>query len=191
MAKRSIQEINAGSMADIAFLLLIFFLMVTTMDTEKGLLRRLPPIPDENQEQEDQKVNRRNMLVVRLNDQDRLLAGGEQILVGQLKEKAKEFILNPANLDNLPEKEEIFLEGIGPYLKSRGTISLQNARGSSYTSYIEVQNELMKAYNEIRNDFSMQHYGKRFDALTQDQKDIVTTAIPMTISESEPKETGR
>ena len=101
---RPTQEINAGSMADIAFLLLIFFLMVTTMDTETGLQRRLPPMPDENQQQEDVKINKRNILVVRLNDNDRLFAGGDMMDVSQLKDKAKEFLLNPANSENLPER---------------------------------------------------------------------------------------
>jgi len=152
---RPVKEINAGSMADIAFLLLIFFLMVTTMDIESGLQRRLPPMPDENQKQDDIQVNRRNILVVRLNDSDGLLAGGEMMNVTMLKDKAKEFLLNPANDVSLPEKEEKIIEGFGPFQVSKGVISLQNTRGTSYKAYIEVQNELVKAVNEIRDDFAM------------------------------------
>lgn len=119
---RPVKEINAGSMADIAFLLLIFFLMVTTMDIESGLQRRLPPMPDENQKQDDIQVNRRNILVVRLNDSDGLLAGGEMMNVTMLKDKAKEFLLNPANDVSLPEKEEKIIEGFGPFQVSKGVM---------------------------------------------------------------------
>jgi biopolymer transport protein ExbD len=188
---RPVQEINAGSMADIAFLLLIFFLMVTTMDIESGLQRRLPPMPDENQKQEDIQVNRRNILVVRLNDSDGLLAGGEMMDVSMLKDKAKEFLLNPADDVTLPEKEEKMIEGFGPFRVSKGVISLQNTRGTSYKAYIEVQNELVKAVNEIRDDFAMANFGKKYIALDEERQRIVRDAIPQNISEAEPKDTGR
>lgn len=188
---RPVQEINAGSMADIAFLLLIFFLMVTTMDIESGLQRRLPPMPDENQKQDDIQVNRRNILVVRLNDSDGLLAGGEMMDVSMLKDKAKEFLLNPADDVTLPEKEEKMIEGFGPFRVSKGVISLQNTRGTSYKAYIEVQNELVKAVNEIRDDFAMANFGKKYIALDEERQRIVRDAIPQNISEAEPKDTGR
>lgn len=188
---RPVQEINAGSMADIAFLLLIFFLMVTTMDIESGLQRRLPPMPDENQKQEDIQVNRRNILVVRLNDSDGLLLGGEMMDVSMLKDKAKEFLLNPADDVTLPEKEEKMIEGFGPFRVSKGVISLQNTRGTSYKAYIEVQNELVKAVNEIRDDFAMANFGKKYIALDEERQRIVRDAIPQNISEAEPKDTGR
>ena len=187
---RPVKEINAGSMADIAFLLLIFFLMVTTMDIESGLQRRLPPMPDENQKQDDIQVNRRNILVVRLNDSDGLLAGGEMMNVTMLKDKAKEFLLNPANDVSLPEKEEKIIEGFGPFQVSKGVISLQNTRGTSYKAYIEVQNELVKAVNEIRDDFAMVNFGKKYIALDDERQRIVRDAIPQNISEAEPKDTG-
>lgn len=188
---RPVQEINAGSMADIAFLLLIFFLMVTTMDIESGLQRRLPPMPDENQKQDDIQVNRRNILVVRLSDSDGLLAGGEMMDVSMLKDKAKEFLLNPADDVTLPEKEEKMIEGFGPFRVSKGVISLQNTRGTSYKAYIEVQNELVKAVNEIRDDFAMANFGKKYIALDEERQRIVRDAIPQNISEAEPKDTGR
>ena len=90
-------EINSSSTADIAFLLLCYFLMTTTMNQDMGLQRRLPPIPDPNQKVEDQKVNRRNIIIVKINSADRLLAGTEPMHVSQLKDKIKEFLSNPAN----------------------------------------------------------------------------------------------
>ena len=187
---RPVKEINAGSMADIAFLLLIFFLMVTTMDVEAGLQRRLPPMPDENQKQDDVQINRRNILVVRLNDYDRLYAGGDMMDVSQLKDKAKEFLTNPADDVSLPEKEDKVIEGFGNFAVSKGVISLQNTRSTSYKAYIEVQNELVKAINEIRDDFAMLNFGRKYIALDEDKQRIVREAVPQNISEAEPKDTG-
>ena len=187
---RPVKEINAGSMADIAFLLLIFFLMVTTMDVEAGLQRLLPPMPDENQKQDDVQINRRNILVVRLNDYDRLYAGGDMMDVSQLKDKAKEFLTNPADDVSLPEKEDKVIEGFGNFAVSKGVISLQNTRSTSYKAYIEVQNELVKAINEIRDDFAMLNFGRKYIALDEDKQRIVREAVPQNISEAEPKDTG-
>lgn len=190
-SKKKVPAMNTSSTADIAFLLLCYFLMTTTMGSQTGLSRRLPPMPDPNQKVEDQKVNRRNILVVKINSADRILAGSEPIDVRLLKDKVKEFILNPNNDPNLPEKEMTDIEGYGQYAVSKGVISLQNDRGTSYQAYIAVQNELVKAVNEIRNDFSKVNYGKVFDALDEDQQAIVKKAIPQNISEAEPKDVGK
>lgn len=181
-------EINAGSMADIAFLLLIFFLVTTSMDVDKGIQRLLPPMPDENQKVEAEQINKRNIMVVLINRSDRLFAGGQQMETYMLKDKVKEFITNPANLPNLPEKREKEIEGFGPYNVSRAVVSLQNDRGTSYEAYIQVQNELMKAFNEVRDEFAMQHWGKEYAALDETQRKIAREAIPQNISEQEPRE---
>ncbi len=98
-------EINAGSMADIAFLLLIFFLVTTTMDTDAGILRLLPPIVEEELEMD--KVKERNVYVVLINDADQLLVEGEPMDIGELRAGAKEFMTNPANLETMPEKTRV------------------------------------------------------------------------------------
>ena len=184
-------ELNTSSTADMAFLLLCFFLMTTTMDQDLGLQRRLPPIPDKNQKVEDQKVNRRNIIVVKINSADRLLAGTEPMHVSQLKDKIKEFLTNPANDANLPEKEEIDIEGYGPCMVSKGVISLQNDRGTSYQAYMAVQNELVKAVNELRDEWSMANYGMVYSKLDEDKQGIVRKAIPQNISEAEPKDVSK
>ncbi|MBP5211005.1 MAG: biopolymer transporter ExbD [Bacteroidales bacterium] len=191
MASKKTPEINGGSMADISFIVLVFFLMVSTMDQEKGLSRRLPPMPAEDQKVEDQKVNRRNIIIVRININDRIFAGNEPIDVSQLKDKIKEFLTNPMEDPNLPEKEVKEIEGFGPYPVSKGVISLQNDRGTTYSKYIEVQNELVKAINEIRDDFSMANYGKKYDKLDEDKQAIVRECIPQQISEAEPKDINK
>ena len=184
-------EINSSSTADIAFLLLCYFLMTTTMDQDMGLQRRLPLMPDKNQKVEDQKVNRRNIIVVKINSADRLLAGTEPMHVSQLKDKIKEFLTNPANDPNLPEKEEIEIEGYGPCMVSKGVISLQNDRGTSYQAYIAVQNELVKAVNELRDDWAMANYGMLYSKLDEDKQGIVRKAVPQNISEAEPKDVAK
>ena len=184
-------EINSSSTADMAFLLLCFFMMTTTMDQDKGLQRRLPPMPDPNQKAQDQKVNRRNIIVVKINSADRLLAGTEPMDVSQLKDKIKEFLSNPANDPNLPEKEEKDIEGFGKCMVSKGVISLQNDRGTSYQAYIAVQNELVKAVNELRDEFAMANFSKLYIKCNEDEQKIVREAVPQNISEAEPKDVSK
>lgn len=183
--------INSSSTADIAFLLLCYFLMTTTMGSQTGLARRLPPMPDKDQKLEDQKVNRRNIIIVRINSNDRIFAGSEPIDVSQLKDKIKEFLTNPSDDPNLPEKEAKEIEGFGTVQVSKGVISLQNDRGTSYQAYIAVQNELVKAVNELRDDYSKRTFGKKFSLLDEEKQDIVKKAVPQNISEAEPKDIGK
>ena len=190
MAK-STPSLNTTSSADIAFLLLIFFLVSTTMDVDKGIQRRLPPMPDENQKQQDIKVNRRNIVVVRINAQDRILAGGVPMDITQVKDQIKEFIVNPANSESLPEKEMKDIEGFGQYAVSKGVVSLQNDRGTSYSAYLRVQNEIVKAFNEIRDDFAMINYGSKYADLDEEKQRIVRDAVPQSISEAEPKDVSK
>lgn len=188
MARRQTPEVNAGSTADIAFLLLIFFLVSTTMDQEKGLQRRLPPMPDPNQEEIDAKVNRRNIVVVKINSNDNVFAGSEPMDISMLKDKIKEFVTNPTNNENLPEKEVKDIAGFGQYPISKGIVSLQNDRGTSYDAYLRVQNEIVKAFNEIRDEFAINNYGKKYSELEEAQQKIVREAIPQKISEAEPRD---
>ena len=183
--------INSSSTADIAFLLLCYFLMTTTMGSQTGLSRRLPPMPPEEQQQENQKVNRRNIITVKINSQDRIFAGGEPIDISMLKDKIREFLTNPRNDENLPERVMTDIEGFGQYPVSKGVISLQNDRGTSYRQYIAVQNELVKAVNEIRDEFSLNNYGKKFIQLDEEKQEIVKKAIPQQISEAEPKDVAK
>ena len=190
MAK-PLPALNTTSTGDIAFLLLIFFLVATTMETDKGIQRRLPPMPDENQKQQDVKVNRRNIVVVRINAQDRILAGGVPMDVTQVKDQIKEFITNPTNSESLPEKEMKEIEGFGQCAVSKGVVSLQNDRGTSYSAYLRVQNEIVKAFNEIRDEFAMLNYGSKYADLDEEKQKIVRDAVPQSISEAEPKDVSK
>ena len=190
MAKKT-PALNTSSTADIAFLLLCYFLMTTTMGSQTGLQRRLPPMPDKNQQVQDQKVNRRNIIVVKINSADRLLAGSEPIEVSQLKDRIKEFLTNPTDDPNLPVMESTEIAGLGTRKVSKGVISLQNDRGTSYQAYIAVQNELVKAVNELRDEAAMREFGKKFLALDEDGQKIIKDLVPQQISEAEPKDVGK
>ncbi|TVR83878.1 MAG: biopolymer transporter ExbD [Saprospirales bacterium] len=173
---RMSNEINAGAMADIAFLLLIFFLVTTTIMEDKGILVRLPPWSDEEPEIVD--LNQRNVFSILVNAQNQLLVRGEPARVGDLKERAMEFIMNPNDDPTLSESPQ------------RAVISLKNDRGTSYRTYIEVYNEIMAAYNSLRDDASRARFGTAYDNLELEQRRVIREEIPMIISEAEPTDFG-
>ena len=182
---RKTPEINASSMADVAFLLLIFFLVATTMDIDSGLNRVLPPWSEKQSEAPD--IKERNLMLVHVNKYDQIAVQGELVQVVQLKDRAKEWVLNRENDKHHPEKKDENIELIGKYAVSQGVISLQNDRGTSYEMYIKVQNELTRAFNEIRDELSKAHFGRNFADLEKEQQDAVAKAVPMKISEAEPQ----
>lgn len=189
--KRKCPEVNSSSTADIAFLLLIFFLITTSMDTDRGLARRLPEPPQDEQKKEDIKLKERNVLPIFLNFQDALMVGNDYLNVEQLRERAKEFIANPNNDETLPEKVTEEVEFFGSVqITKKHVISLRCDRGSSYKAYIAVQNELVAAYNELRNELAQEKWGKNYADLDEDQQKAVRKIYPQVISEAEPKKYG-
>jgi biopolymer transport protein ExbD len=189
--KREVPELNSSSTADIAFLLLVFFLMTTSMAVNKGLARRLPPPVPAEQKTEDLKVKERNVFVVLINSEDQLLVRGEYTELADLKEKAKEFIKNAGDDPNMPEKEPVEVEYFGTVLVTKNhVISLQNDRGTSYSAYINVQNELVAAYNELRNELAKAKFAKGYDELDAEQQKAIQKIYPQKISEAEPKNYG-
>ena len=165
-------------MADIAFLLLIFFLVTTTMDVDSGIARKLPPMPDEEMQEDDSQINAKNIYVVLINTNNQLLVEGELMDISQLREGAKRFINNNGIDPNLSENPE------------KAIISLQNDRGTEYKTYIQVQNELAAAYNELRNDAALNKFGKRYIDLNKTDKKEIRKMYPQKISEAEPKNIG-
>mgnify|MGYP004702107201 CR=1 FL=1 len=183
-------EINAGSMADIAFLLLIFFLVTTTMDVDTGIMRMLPP-PIDPAAPEPPPIKERNVFVVLIDFQDRLLVEGQLGNLAGLRQQTKEWFINANNDANKPEFRLETIDELGEIEVSRGVISLQNDRGTSYEMYIAVQNELTAAINELRDEFSRQRFGVAFTDLTDEALiEAVREAIPMAISEAEPRDVG-
>ena len=200
--KRKVPGLNGSSLADISFILLIFFLITTSMDTDTGLVRRLPQPPDPNQQEEDVKVKGRNVLVVQVNMNNEILYyyGDEakrvtvsDVQPADLRKVAKEFIANPENKANRPEfhpaDPPLPLLGAYPITKNH-IISVQTDRSTKYDVYFQIQNELMAAYNELRDEFAREKFGKYFRDLTEDERLAVTGVYPMKISEAEPKKYG-
>ncbi len=200
--KRKVPGLNGSSLADISFILLIFFLITTSMDTDTGLVRRLPQPPDPNQQEEDVKVKGRNVLVVQVNMNNEILYyyGDEakrvtvsDVQPADLRKVAKEFIANPENKANMPEfhpaDPPLPLLGAYPITKNH-IISVQTDRSTKYDVYFQIQNELMAAYNELRDEFAREKFGKYFRDLTEDERLAVTGVYPMKISEAEPKKYG-
>ncbi len=183
-------ELNASSMADIAFLLLIFFLVTTTMDVDSGISRKLPP-PVPKDHVDDTKVKERNILKVLVNKNDMLAVEGKPSDIRTLREDVKMFIKNPQRKKDMPEfrQEEIPLLG-GTFDVSKGIVSLKNDRGTSYEMYIQVQNELTAAFNELKNELSNQYFGVDYKKLSKEQQKAINTAIPVSISEAEPENVG-
>ena len=181
MAKRSRDrldnEVNAGSMADIAFLLLIFFLVTTTLDIDKGITVKLPPWSED--EPDITKLNKRNVYSVLVNAQNQLLVRGELMNVGELREKTKEFIANPQKREDLAERP------------TKAIISLKNDRGTKYEMYLEVYNELKAAYNELWTEESERMYGVPYtDEMPLEYRKAIRAKIPFVISEAEPTNFG-
>lgn len=190
MAKKASPEINAGSMADIAFLLLIFFLVTTTMDVDTGITRKLPPPVVNNVD--DVQVKDRNVLKILINSHDRLLIDGKPGDIRTLKNKAIDFMTVHPNNDSYPEIDVKHIDELGiDHQTSKGIISLKNDRGTSYEMYIMVQNELAAAFSEMKDELSMNLFGLKYDQLIDETKiKGINKAVPIRISEAEPEDIG-
>lgn len=167
--QRTEVSINASSMADIAFLLLVFFLVTTTIDIEKGIKVKLPPIQDEP----FPPIPARNILSIKINFNDEIMVRGELMSVINLKDKTKEFIMNPL------KKKEL---AIAP---NQAVVSIQNDRSTSYNTYLTVYNELKAAYRELWEKEAQEQYGQHYDELSRNKQKHIKNKIPLVISEGE------
>jgi biopolymer transport protein ExbD len=169
--RRMAGSINAGSMADIAFLLLIFFLVTTTILSDEGLLVKLPPF---EKDPPKQKIIERNVFSVKLNANDELLVRSEPANLTFLRQRAKEFVLNPLQRPELSMSPK------------QAVVSIQCDRSTSYEAYLKVYNEIKAAYREMRNERAWQLHGAYFDDLPLALQREIQQAIPVIISEAEP-----
>jgi hypothetical protein len=202
MARRENSEINAGSMADIAFLLLIFFLVTTTMDVDSGISRKLPEKTDETPKVT---IKEKNILDIVINRNNQLLVENENANVGDIKKLAMDFIDNGGGLSQAkgdqPGQPCDYCNGAKDPTSSdhptKAVISLTSSRGTTYGMYISVQNEIEMAYNELRNKLSLKLYNRSYKDLLKDYKDDPSEALkakldnlkdkyPQIITEPEP-----
>ena len=201
MARRSSPEVNAGSMADIAFLLLIFFLVTTTIETDSGISRKLPPIQEE--EVEPPIIKQKNIFQVIVNRNNDLFVEDELMELGDLKEAAVAFLDNGGGVG---EDACNYCQGAGDPASSDNpqiaVIMLVNDRATEYGTYIAVQNELVAAYNELRNRAAQRLYGTSFDQMEANYDEVnyqgdkeelkeqiqrIRDMWPQKLSEAEPK----
>lgn len=189
---RKVPGLNQSSTADISFILLIFFLVTTSMDTDQGLGRTLPKPPEEDQVNNEIKVKERNILNIRINKDNYLMIGDDYVSVDEVKERAKEFIANKENRSNLPELKPKKVKLLGVRMVTENhVISVQTDRGTSYGVYFAVQDALVAAYNELRDELSKEEFGYRYEFLTKEQQEAIREVYPQKISEAEPKKYGK
>ena len=162
-----IPELNTSSTADISFMLLIFFLVTSSMDTDKGLLRQLPPPPQEQQPPQD--VRKDHVLQITLDAHDQLSIDGTLLTTQQLKNQIVEFVAAD---------------------RTDHVISIRTDRATTYEAYFRMQNAIVAAYNQLREHYSRERYGKGYGERYQEQRDEVNQYYPQRISESKPSEEG-
>lgn len=201
MAKRSAPEVNAGSMADIAFLLLIFFLVTTTIETDSGISRLLPPLDETPPE--DVILKERNIFTVLVNDAGNLLVEDEPMEIKDLRTAAIAFLDNGGGIGN---EGCDYCKGTKDPKSSDNpviaVISLQNNRQTKYKDYITVQNELVAAYNVLRNREANRLFGADFTDMEaafknpdytgdkdklKERIEVIKKMFPQKLSEAEPK----
>ena len=169
--RRAAASINAGSMADIAFLYMIFFLVTTTIMADKGLMVKLPPYETDTVLHQHAS---RNVFSVKLNANDELLVRNQNMAVEDLRAKMKEFVLNPNQLNTL---------AVSP---RKAIVSIQCDRSSHYEPYLEVYNEIKAAYREMRDEQALQEHGLAFEDLPKTLQKEIQKSIPIVISEADP-----
>ena len=194
--KKKMPGLNTSSTADISFMLLIFFLVTTSMDTDMGLARHLPQPPDPDQEYAQVDIKVRNILYVRLNFEGQLWIEDETTRgyadIKELRQRVKEFVKNEQNYSKWPEKHVKILDHLGRcYVTDKHVISVQTDRGTPYDAYFQVQNELVAAYSELRNELAKEKFGREYQYLDDEIKDVIRKQYyPQNISEAEPKKYG-
>ncbi|MFC2109353.1 ExbD/TolR family protein [Bacteroidota bacterium] len=209
MARRENSEINAGSMADIAFLLLIFFLVTTTMDVDSGISRKLSEKPPENYKPPIIKM--KNILEININRNDELLVEDEIMEIGDIKQTTIDFLDNGGGvgqvIDGVASGSCDYCNGAKSEKSSdhpnKAIISVQSDRGTSYGMYITVQNELLAAYTELRNRYAKTQIKGKYAGMSYEDllllagndkenkalKDVIAEvkeAYPQIISDAEP-----
>ena len=195
-SKRKAGEINSSSMADIAFLLLIFFLVTTTMDVDSGMKRTLPPIADNEQQQDDVELKERNVLMVNVSKEGRIMVGTEEYMPADLNRRGDHSRMSREVLDFLSgidrsEKKATEIElGVSCEI-SQGVVSLKADNETKYNIYLQVQDELTHAFNVYRDLISVQAYGKPFEELNEIQAGNIRKAVPVKVSEAEANDQTR
>jgi biopolymer transport protein ExbD len=158
--RRDVPELNTTSTADISFMLLVFFLVTSSMDSDKGLGRSLSPV-EEQQEQVD--INRSNVLQIRLDANDLLYCDDQAVTLAQLQQQVESFVASRQT--------------------ERYIVAVQTDSKTSYNAYFEMQNAVVAAYHSLRDKMARKQYGCSFNQCTESQREVIKQRYPQRISE--------
>ena len=176
-------QLNTTSTADISFMLLIFFLVTSSMDTDKGLTSQLPP-PEDTTEQQEQEVKKRNVMELRIDAEDVLTCNGEAVTADELTKRIEDFVANVNDAADLPEKSEREVHLIGRCrVSDRHIITIEADRQASYNAYFEMQNAITRGYNNLRDKLARSRFGRGYAHCSQEQRDALAMVYPKRISE--------
>ncbi len=184
--RQGFPQLNTTSTADISFMLLTFFLVTTSMDTDKGLARRLPP-PPQQEEAREVSINQRNVLRVSIDDGDVLRCDGKEVSFRELSSAVESFVENKGNTADKPEKHVRNIPLLGRCaITDKHIVSIKVADNASYDTYFKTQNAIVCAYNRLREKLAKSRFGHPLSQCTQEQRDAVNAYYPQRISEAEP-----
>lgn len=187
--RRDVPELNTTSTADISFMLLILFLVTSSMDTDKGLPRQLPPQEQEQQTEHD--IKQRNVLHVALDAHDRLTCEGDTITPGALRQRVEDFIDNRDNDPHRPERHERQIPMLGKcHITDQHIIAIQVDRGTSYNAYFDMQDAIVAAYASLRDRLSRRRFHHPLSQCTQQEREALMMYYPQRLSEADPTQEG-
>lgn len=189
--KRKLPLLNTTSTADISFMLLIFFLVTTSMDMDKGLSRQLPPIEPPEEMVAERQVSARNVLRIHVLANNQVAVNDELTDISALKSKVETFVENAQNSAQLPEKHERTIALLGKCMVTdKHIIQVKAERTSSYDTYFSVQNEIVAAYQTLRNRLARQRFGRSYVECSEKEQEALREYYPQRISEEYVKEEG-
>jgi len=181
--KRETPGLDTTSTADISFMLLIFFLVTSSMDTDKGLARQLP-MPEDQTEEQELVVKRRNVMELRLDAEGRLTCDGDTLYADALTSRIEDFVANVSDDPQKPERSEREVHLLGRCrVSDRHVIFLDVSPEATYDAYFQMQNAIVAAYSHLRNDLAQRHFGHNYMDCTQEQREVVAMVYPQRISE--------
>ena len=181
--RREVPGLNTTSTADISFMLLIFFLVTSSMDTDKGLPRQLPQ-PEDSLLEEEVEIKKRNVLELELDARDRLLCNGEATDYAALTRRVEEFVANGSDDPSLPEKSEREVHLLGRIrVSDRHIISVRTDSLTTYNAYFQMQNAIARGYYHLRNELARARFGRAYANCSQEERDAIALVYPQRISE--------
>ena len=182
--KRKIPQLNTTSTADISFMLLIFFLVTTSMDMDKVLSRQIPPLVETEEMEAEMHISARNILRIHIRGNNQVLVNDEPASVSAIKNRVEAFVENARNSDQLPEKHERIIALLGKCMVTdKHVIQVKADRSSSYETYFSVQNEIVAAYQTLRNRLARQRFGRAYPECSEEQQGALREYYPQRISE--------